>query len=347
MKQLTCEVCGGNDLLKQDGVFVCQSCGCKYSVDEVKKLMVQISEPVKVEGIYSLEDELKSAKTLMNLHQYERAKEKYHSLCDKNPNNWECWWGLYNSSKISEKLSYDGYDYSLLPPVEKHYILALDFVPENLRDAIEKKHDADWREYYNSVFFSSYRDGSNEPEILITLRNEAIAKAELCNKVKNKIKLLGTLSNLKIEDVVKRYKYVEKFIEVREHSISFIAYYCGVGDDCATEHKECITFLKKIINLESVLSDFKDDGCYIATSIYGSYDCPQVWTLRRYRDYTLTQTWYGRAFIKTYYAISPTLVKWFGNTTWFRNFWKNRLDRMVNNLKNKGFEDKPYDDKNW
>ena len=27
-------------------------------------------------------------------------------------------------------------------------------------------------------------------------------------------------------------------------------------------------------------------GCYVATCIYGSYDCPQVWTLRRYRDYS-------------------------------------------------------------
>lgn len=37
MKQLTCEMCGATDLIKQDGVFVCQSCGCKYSVEEAKK----------------------------------------------------------------------------------------------------------------------------------------------------------------------------------------------------------------------------------------------------------------------------------------------------------------------
>ena len=30
-------------------------------------------------------------------------------------------------------------------------------------------------------------------------------------------------------------------------------------------------------------------GCYIATSIYGSYDCLEVWTLRRYRDYKLSK----------------------------------------------------------
>ena len=28
----------------------------------------------------------------------------------------------------------------------------------------------------------------------------------------------------------------------------------------------------------------KKQGCYVATCVYGSYDCPQVWTLRRYRD---------------------------------------------------------------
>ena len=41
MKQLTCEMCGSTDLIKQDGVFVCQSCGCKYSVEEAKKMMVE------------------------------------------------------------------------------------------------------------------------------------------------------------------------------------------------------------------------------------------------------------------------------------------------------------------
>ena len=38
MKQLTCEMCGSTDLLKQDGVFVCQTCGTKYSVEEAKKM---------------------------------------------------------------------------------------------------------------------------------------------------------------------------------------------------------------------------------------------------------------------------------------------------------------------
>lgn len=86
-------------------------------------------------------------------------------------------------------------------------------------------------------------------------------------------------------------------------------------------------------------------ACYIATCVYGSYDCPQVWTLRRFRDYTLDETWYGRAFIKCYYAISPALVKWFGETKWFKTFWKSKLDKMVADLNNKGVEDTHYNDK--
>lgn len=87
-------------------------------------------------------------------------------------------------------------------------------------------------------------------------------------------------------------------------------------------------------------------GCYIATAVYGSYDCPQVWTLRRYRDYALAKTWCGRAFIHTYYAISPTLVKCFGHSKWFIAFWRDRLDKMVAKLQAKGFASTSYQDNN-
>ena len=89
----------------------------------------------------------------------------------------------------------------------------------------------------------------------------------------------------------------------------------------------------------------KSGGCYIATCVYGSYDCPQVWTLRRFRDHTLDTTWYGRLFIKCYYAISPIVVKLFGRHKWFKMFWKNRLDRMVSKLNKQGVDDSVYKDK--
>ena len=90
-----------------------------------------------------------------------------------------------------------------------------------------------------------------------------------------------------------------------------------------------------------------DYGCYVATAVYGSYDCPQVWTLRRFRDHMLAKTWLGRVFIRTYYAISPTLVKWFGETKWFQAIWSGVLDKLVEKLRSKGVESTPYHDKMW
>jgi len=88
----------------------------------------------------------------------------------------------------------------------------------------------------------------------------------------------------------------------------------------------------------------KSSGCYIATAVYGSYDCPQVWVLRRYRDNDLKSNWLGKLFIKFYYAVSPLTVKLFGKTRWFNSFWKKRLDKKIEKLKTKGYLDTPYND---
>lgn len=88
----------------------------------------------------------------------------------------------------------------------------------------------------------------------------------------------------------------------------------------------------------------KSSGCYIATAVYGSYDCPEVWTLRRYRDSVLDNSWYGRLFIRCYYAVSPTLVKWFGKTDWFVNFFRKPLNKWVSKLNKLGVENTPYND---
>lgn len=59
---------------------------------------------------------------------------------------------------------------------------------------------------------------------------------------------------------------------------------------------------------------------------------PQVCTPRRFRNFTLDETWYGKVFIKCFYAISLTIVKVFENYNWFRTFCKSNLDTVVTNL---------------
>ncbi len=50
MKIPVCELCGGKNLSKQNGVFVCQECGTTYSVEEARKLMMDIDSTINVRG---------------------------------------------------------------------------------------------------------------------------------------------------------------------------------------------------------------------------------------------------------------------------------------------------------
>lgn len=85
-------------------------------------------------------------------------------------------------------------------------------------------------------------------------------------------------------------------------------------------------------------------GCYVATAVYGSYDVPQVWVLRRWRDDRLSRTSLGRAFIRTYYRWSPRLVAACGTSRAFVVPARLLLDRLVRRLRKAGVLDTPYID---
>ncbi len=93
MKQLVCEMCGSNDLIKQDGVFVCQSCGCKYTVEEARKLMVEgtveVKGTVKVDNTEELSNNLINAKRAFEDKRYRDAERLYSEILRVEPDNAE------------------------------------------------------------------------------------------------------------------------------------------------------------------------------------------------------------------------------------------------------------------
>ena len=44
MKRMICEICGSSDFIKENGLFLCQSCGAKYSLEEARKIMTDVDE---------------------------------------------------------------------------------------------------------------------------------------------------------------------------------------------------------------------------------------------------------------------------------------------------------------
>lgn len=100
--------------------------------------------------------------------------------------------------------------------------------------------------------------------------------------------------------------------------------------------KEVDFYSTKIQNKDNTYKAPEVKGCYIATCVYGSYDCPEVWTLRRFRDDILNRNYFGKILIKLYYAISPSLVRLMGHKKWFVQFFRHYLDKIVHLLNNKG-----------
>lgn len=314
MKQLTCEMCGGTDLIKEDGVFICQNCGMKYSVEEAKKMMIEgtvdVQGTVKVDNSAFVEKYLKNAHRALDKEDWEEV-EKYYNMVEQNvPDNMEA---VFFSSYGKAMLSLTDSDYfkrqQKFNVLNKSMEVISDYyetTSENKEEVLRKINQY-IQKMYNTQFVYQ-QQGAN-------LAGAINAAAGVTGSRQWCVNLLNSTKNA----------FVTELRQIAE------------------KHNE--PYLQELINANT--QPVKKSGCYVATAVYGSYDCPEVWTLRRYRDYTLAKTWYGRAFINLYYAVSPTLVKWFGETNWFKKLWKGKLDRMVKSLNAEGVDNTPYIDKNW
>jgi len=117
MKKLTCEMCESTDFVKQDGVFVCQSCGTKYSVEEAKKLMTEsvggdtnTAPTASVDNSAKLDNLYKLARRAKDENNAEKAAQYYEKILLEAPTDWEAmfysnYYGAIKKWQEDEKLS--------------------------------------------------------------------------------------------------------------------------------------------------------------------------------------------------------------------------------------------------
>ena len=94
LRQMKCEMCGGTELVKRDGVFICEHCKTKYSIDEAKKLMIEGDGDIVITGKVEIDNKEKIS-NLYTLAQrahaqqnYTDALKYYEMLLIEDPNNW-------------------------------------------------------------------------------------------------------------------------------------------------------------------------------------------------------------------------------------------------------------------
>ena len=85
MNAIICEICGSNDLVKQDGLFVCQHCGTKYTVEEARNLL----GTVKIDKSEESQNCLTLARRAREIGDDASAEKYYAQVLLNDPNHWE------------------------------------------------------------------------------------------------------------------------------------------------------------------------------------------------------------------------------------------------------------------
>lgn len=352
MKPLTCEMCGSTNLLKQDGVFVCQSCGTKYSVEEAKKMMVEgtvaVEGTVKIDTSSELKNLYEIARRAKDMDNATNAEKYYDMILVKDPTSWEAnFYVVYYRAMgcvIGEIWSAGNSIVNCIPEVLK--LVDSYVAKEELNNVVSEIYgrllgisamlNGAATNHFNGIddqikdqFLQEYINNVAETANMMYCFGDMLTTIWANNPETDKIAASAW------EQGTEYHREYIKYLQDREGNKNIIMEYIGKIKKINPE------FQTREVDTSSA------GPCYVATAVYGSYDCPEVWTLRRFRDYTLAETWYGRAFIHCYYAISPTLVKWFGKTQWFKTLWQAPLDKFVAHLQDKGVDNSPYNDRNW
>lgn len=362
MKAIVCEMCSSHEFKKEDGLFVCEHCGTKYSIEEAKKLMVEIDNSKKMANLYE------RARKSLEVDDLEHAAEYYKQILDEVPNDWEAYFYSYLGETTSFTNSQAGSVAAKLgSTIPAAYDMAVetdnaDDIAERVKLISEKTaHRLAGIAATGAALLSEYEGGSiltPTGKVNCDLYNNLRPTAQ--NTIVNCVIAFDPLIE-KVEALYKEGKISEEVYKESTLSMLRVKFNIAnmdfspsaglseklVKEEVIQEYAEKIKALDPDFKMPEPKASTSSGGCYVATAVYGSYDCPEVWTLRRFRDNTLAETWYGRAFIHTYYAISPILVKWFGSTEWFKHLWKPTLDRMVETLNGKGVENTPYSDREW
>lgn len=337
MKALVCEMCNSNDLVKQDGMYVCQHCGTKYTVEEAKKLMIEGT--VKIDKSEETKKLLVLARRAREENNTENAAKYYEKVLFETPDNWEAnFFQVYYQASQCTLNNISNASYSVANNINSTMKLISKISNyEEREEALDTV--INYSKNISSMFSAAAINHFNKYSTVAGTYME-------CSERIVATKFIYEMLEKSIKSYLPNHKYKLLFLQ-KEYNLYINSYGRFFNAQYRTTERNRLTNEIKAQDPSYTPPYAKSGSCYVATAVYGSYDCPQVWTLRRYRDDTLSKTWYGRAFIHIYYKVSPTLVKWFGKTNWFRNMWKPKLDRMVKNLNCNGVENTPYEDKNW
>ena len=331
MAMISCPECG-----KQisDRAAACPECGCP--INAAPAVVTQADMSKEVEKLIVLARRAREASDSKN------AKKYYDQILDKDPGNWEAiFFSVYFEASECKIRDISSAANSVANSVYSSFAAIADLESETEKDAaldtVTTSAIAIAIMFINGAV-SHYNQFSTTNNAFGECSGRVVSAGNIYGEIETSLKKVFPNKKERIANHQKIYATFLSNYSRWYNNDYLTGTFNRLGEEIRTVDPSYQT---------PTVTTTSSGGCYVATAVYGSYDCPQVWTLRRYRDFTLSKSWYGRLFVRTYYAISPTLVKWFGNTEWFKNMWKPTLDKMINKLQTQGVENTPYKDLSW
>ena len=345
MQIIKCELCGSNELEKLGDHFICRYCQTRYSPEEAKNLIVQVDKTEEAKRLRI------AAHKALAVGNTDLAREYYKDLLAILTDDWEA----YFYTTILDAVNCHVSD---IPRKSSTVIASLDYA----LDSIARQSPSVQAQLMSTVCIST-----------VNVATSMYQKAQSIHP--SRFVMAGAS---KYQSAALQMGFEEKKTDYRNSVNAIINVYFALGDEleehCNLAIEDNLEMIasaystglaialadpyvfidrRNVHRIEEKIRRYNPNyrapsnvqaSCYIATAVYGSYDCPEVWVLRRFRDYSLKKTKPGRAFIKLYYAVSPRLVQRFGQSKGFGSINRVYLDRFVVALRNRGYAATRYYD---
>ncbi|WP_260309092.1 MULTISPECIES: tetratricopeptide repeat protein [Lactococcus] len=362
---MVCELCGSNDFTKEKGYWKCNYCDTKYSEEEAKKIVIDGPVITKSDLSTELENFSNLAEQYYSDGNMDQALVYFRRVLEIDPKNWRAvFYSGVCSSRVASFLEFKlvdsvaGMKNALNMLYEEHASEDeyKNFILEMLSVLLEVIQDF-WST--SDSIYNQYWELESSTTELIQRLTVCVECFKFCLTVTTKYDLdpkktqLPVAYNLvnccidvclfrdyklyyKGEEVVHKYKtssdFREPYIEIYRETVELMK---SIDPNVTPDQ----------INAVGTKYQEKSEGCYVATAIYQTYDCPELWVLRRFRDNTLYHHYLGKKFIHFYYKVSPKLIIRFENSIHIKKTTKKFINRFVSLLILLGYSSEKYNGK--
>ena len=137
VKAIVCEMCNSHDIVKKDGMYICESCGTKYTTEEAKKMMMDISgSTVKIDTSDKLKNMYEVARRAKNDNNSETAAKYYDMILMEDPSSWEAsFYSAYYSAMQCKIMNIESAAYK----VKNAAVTTVNLIKDSVSDVEEQK----------------------------------------------------------------------------------------------------------------------------------------------------------------------------------------------------------------